>query len=53
MFAAIFLPQFRLQAALRFRKELWAQPIALVDEGSGKGLVLDVTPPAGDRRAHV
>ena len=47
MFAAIFLPQFRLQAALRFRKELWAQPIALVDEGSGKGLVLDVTPPAG------
>jgi protein ImuB len=46
MFAAIFLPHFRLQAALRFREELWAQSIALVDEQSGKGLILDVTPPA-------
>ncbi len=46
MFAALFLPHFRLQAALRFREELWAQPIALVDEQSGKGLILDATPPA-------
>ncbi len=46
MFAAIFLPHFRLQAALRFREALWAQPIAIVDEQSGAGLVLEATPPA-------
>ncbi len=41
MFAVILLPQFRLQAALRLRAELCAQPVAIVDERSDKGVVLE------------
>ena len=42
-FAAISLPQFSLQAALRLRGELWAQPVAVLDGESEKGLVLEMT----------
>lgn len=39
MFAVIFLPNFRLQMALRWRGEWRAQPAAIVDE---KGAVLEL-----------
>ena len=42
MFAVIFLPNFRLQAALRWRGELRAQPVAIVDGQSGKGTILEL-----------
>jgi protein ImuB len=42
-FAAISLPQFSLQAALRLRGELWTQPVAVLDGESEKGFVLDMT----------
>ena len=42
-FAAILLPQFPLQAALRLRSEAAAEPVAVVEGGTEKGRVLDVT----------
>ncbi len=42
MFAVILLPEFRLQSALRMRAELRAQPVAVVDERTHKGLVLEL-----------
>lgn len=42
MFAAVLLPNFRLQAALRFREELHAQPVALIDEHEPKAGVLEI-----------
>ncbi len=36
MFAAVLLPNFRLQAALRFREELREKPVAISDEDAGK-----------------
>ncbi len=42
-FAAILLPQFPLQAALRLRPEAWAEPIAVVEGSTEKGHVLEVT----------
>jgi protein ImuB len=46
MFAAILLPGFCLQAVLRWREELWTQPVAVVDDTTAKGAVLELTPPA-------
>ena len=34
MFAALWMPQFRLQAALRHRPALWEKPVAVVEEDS-------------------
>ena len=45
-FAVIFLPQFSLQAVLRFREELRDKPAALLDDASGKDRVLEITPAA-------
>ncbi len=42
MFTVILLPNFRLQAALRFREELHAQPVALIDEHEPKSGVLEI-----------
>ena len=55
-FAAILLPQFSLQAALRLHEEAWLQPIAIVDGDMGKGRMLEMTGPAacsGVRRGMV
>jgi protein ImuB len=43
MYAVILLPEFRLQAALRYRPELRAQAVALVDRENAKGLVMERT----------
>ena len=42
MFAVILLPNFRLQAALRFRQELHAQPVGLVDGNDPKSGILEI-----------
>ena len=42
MFAVILLPSFRLQATLRFREEMHARPVALIDPGDPKGGVLEM-----------
>ena len=41
MFAVVLLPNFRLQAALRFRGELHARPVAIVDEQEPKSGILE------------
>ena len=46
MFAVILLPQFRLQAALRLREELRTRAVAIVDEHSDKGVVIECNEPA-------
>ena len=42
MFAVVLLPNFRLQAAMRFREELRAQPVALIDEHEPKSGLLEI-----------
>ena len=42
-FAAILLPHFPLQAALRLRSEAAAEPVAVVEGSTEKGRVLEVT----------
>jgi protein ImuB len=43
MFAVLLLPNFRLQAALRFREELREQPVAISDEDEAKTGLLEVS----------
>jgi protein ImuB len=43
MFAVILLPNFRLQAALRFREEMHALPVALVDGQAPQAGVLETS----------
>lgn len=43
MFAVVLLPNFRLQAALRFREEMRAQPLALIDPHEPKAGLLEIT----------
>ena len=42
MFAVVLLPNFRLQAALRFREELRAQSVALIDGHDPKPGLLEI-----------
>ncbi|HSI15104.1 MAG TPA: DNA polymerase Y family protein [Chthoniobacter sp.] len=42
-FAAILLPQFSLQAALRFYEGAWRQPVAITDADTERGRVLEMT----------
>jgi protein ImuB len=46
MFAAVYLPQFPLQAVLRHEPEQWSRPVALVDPGLSAPIVCEVTEPA-------
>lgn len=43
MFAVVILPNFRLQAALRFREEMHARPVALIDPHEPKAGLLEIT----------
>src|SRR5438874_1343711 len=43
MFAVIYIPQFPLQAALRYEAELLAKPVALVDPARSLPVVCAVT----------
>src|SRR5450432_2665087 len=42
MFAVVLLPNFRLQAALRFRDEMQAQPVALLGGEDPKASLLEI-----------
>lgn len=42
MFAVILLPDFRLQAALRFRDELRGRPVGIADQADTKGRILEI-----------
>lgn len=47
MYATILLPDFRLQAVLRFASpELRREPVALIGPAEGRDAVLEVSPPA-------
>lgn len=42
MFAALYLPNFYLQAALRHQSELLVRPIALIDEQAAKPVIIQL-----------
>ena len=46
MFCALFSPDYRLQAALRYRPELWEQPVAVIDSEASESAVVELTPAA-------
>ena len=46
MFAAIYLPNFELQAALRHTPELHQQPVALLNDSEAKATIMQLTPAA-------
>ena len=43
MFSVLLLPNFRLQAALRFREEMYALPVALMDAQAPKAGLLEIS----------
>jgi protein ImuB len=43
MFAVLLIPDFALQAVLRHQPQLWARPVALIDEQELKPTVMQVT----------
>jgi len=48
MFAALYLPDFELQAALRHQPELHQEPVALLDAEEAKAKILQVTNSAAE-----
>ena len=48
MFAAIYLPDFELQALLRHTPELLPQPVALLDDEEAKAKIIQLTKTAAD-----
>ncbi len=48
MFAALYLPDFELQAALRHQPELHQQPVALLDDEEAKAKILQLTKSAAE-----
>ena len=48
LFAALYLPDFELQAALRHQPELHQQPVALLDDEEAKAKILQVTKSAAE-----
>ena len=48
MFAALYLPDFELQAALRHEPELREKPVALLDCEEAKAIILQLTKAAAD-----
>lgn len=53
MFAALYLPDFELQAALRHEPELHQQPVALLDHEEAKASILQLTKSAADAGVSV
>lgn len=48
MFAALYLPDFALQSALRPEPELAAQPVAVLENDEAKATIWQVTPSAAE-----
>lgn len=46
MFAALYLPDFELQALLRHNPTLYQQPVALLDNEEAKAKIIQLTKPA-------
>jgi hypothetical protein len=46
MFAALYLPDFELQAALRQEPALWEMPVGLLNDLEAKATILQLTPGA-------
>jgi len=53
MFAALYLPNFELQAALRHHPELQQQPVALLDDEEAKATIMQLTPKADEAGVSV
>ena len=53
MFAALYLPNFELQAALRHHPELHQQPVALLDDEEAKATIMQLTPKADESGVSV
>jgi hypothetical protein len=48
MFAALYLPDFELQSALRHQPVLWKQPVALIDDTQAKAIIIQMTSAAAE-----
>ena len=48
MYAALYLPDFELQALLRHTPEFYQQPVALLDDEEAKAKITQLTKPAAD-----
>jgi impB/mucB/samB family len=48
MFAALYLPDFALQAALRYEPELHRKPLALLDDEEAKATIMQLTKSAAE-----
>ena len=53
MFAAIYLPDFELQAVLRHEPVLWNKPVALLDDGEARATIFQLTPSAAAAGVNV
>ena len=53
MFAALYLPDFELQAALRHEPELHKQPVALLEHEEAKANIFQLTPSAAEAGVNV
>ena len=53
MFAALYLPNFELQAALRHQPELHQQPVALLDDEEAKATIIQLTAKADEAGVSV
>ena len=53
MYAVVLLPQFHLQAALRWKESItWMDPVALTKEGTAQGIITEATPSAQQNGVH-
>jgi len=52
MFATIYLPDFFLQAAMRYQPELREKPVALIDDQEKKAVVVQLNATAGKLDIH-
>ena len=52
MFATIYLPNFYLQAALRYQPELWTTPAALIEEQEKKPVIIQLNEAAEKAGIH-
>ncbi len=53
MFAALYLPDFELQAALRHEPQLHRQPVALLENEEAKATIFQLTPSATEAGVKV
>lgn len=53
MYAVVLVPQFHLQAALRWKESItWLDPVALTKEGTAQGIITEATPSARKTGVH-